>query len=61
MKPTLHLVCGLTGAGKTTLARQLEPDLPALRLAADDRREAGTRVRHASRRGRSGVRLLCSR
>ncbi|MDA0270521.1 MAG: AAA family ATPase [Chloroflexi bacterium] len=36
MKPTLHLICGLPGAGKSTLARQLEHDLPALRLTADE-------------------------
>jgi predicted kinase len=34
--PTLHLICGLPGSGKTTLARQLERDLPALRLAPDE-------------------------
>ena len=34
--PTLHLICGLPGSGKTTLARQLEHDLPALRLAPDE-------------------------
>jgi predicted kinase len=34
--PTLHLICGLPGAGKTTLARRLERDLPALRLAPDE-------------------------
>jgi AAA domain len=32
----LHLICGLPGAGKTTLARQLENGLPALRLAPDE-------------------------
>jgi predicted kinase len=32
----LHLICGLPGAGKTTLARQLENSLPALRLAPDE-------------------------
>ncbi|MDA0270522.1 MAG: AAA family ATPase [Chloroflexi bacterium] len=36
MKPTLHLICGLPGAGKSTLARQLERDLPALRLTKDE-------------------------
>jgi hypothetical protein len=34
--PVLHLICGLPGSGKTTLARQLELDLPALRLAPDE-------------------------
>lgn len=34
--PTLHLICGLPGAGKTTLAKRLERDLPALRLAPDE-------------------------
>jgi predicted kinase len=33
---TLHLICGLPCAGKSTLARQLERDLPALRLAPDE-------------------------
>ncbi len=32
----LILVCGLPGSGKTTLARQLEADLAAVRLSADD-------------------------
>jgi predicted kinase len=32
----LHLMCGLPGAGKTTLARQLERSLPALRLVPDE-------------------------
>ena len=31
---TLHLICGLPCAGKTTLAKRLERELPALRLAA---------------------------
>jgi predicted kinase len=33
---TLFLICGLPGAGKTTLARQLEQTQPALRLAPDE-------------------------
>lgn len=32
----LHLVCGLVCAGKTTLARQLETSLPAVRLCPDE-------------------------
>ena len=34
--PCLVLLCGLPGAGKTTLALQLEEALPALRLCPDD-------------------------
>ena len=33
---TLHLICGLPGAGKTTLAKKLEAELPALRLTPDE-------------------------
>ena len=33
--PTLHLMVGLPCSGKTTLAKQLERDLPALRLTTD--------------------------
>lgn len=33
---TLILICGLPGAGKTTLARQLEHSRPALRLCPDE-------------------------
>lgn len=33
---TLHLICGLPGAGKTTLARQIESERPALRLCPDE-------------------------
>ena len=32
----LVLVCGLPGAGKTTLARQIEREMPALRLTPDE-------------------------
>lgn len=32
----LIVIAGLPGSGKTTLARQLEQELPALRLSADD-------------------------
>lgn len=32
----LIIVAGLPGSGKSTLARQLESELPALRLSADD-------------------------
>lgn len=34
--PTLHLICGLAGAGKTTLAKRLEHQIPALRLTPDE-------------------------
>jgi len=34
--PTLYLICGLPGAGKTTLAKELETGLPALRLCPDE-------------------------
>lgn len=33
---TLHLMVGLPGSGKTTLARQLEVDYAALRLTVDE-------------------------
>ncbi|MFT4036974.1 MAG: ATP-binding protein [Thermomicrobiales bacterium] len=33
---TITLLCGLPCAGKTTLAKQLERDRPALRLSEDD-------------------------
>jgi predicted kinase len=32
----LVLICGLPGAGKTTLAKQLEVQMPALRLCPDE-------------------------
>jgi predicted kinase len=34
--PTLLLICGLPGAGKTTLAKRLEQERPALRLTPDE-------------------------
>ena len=34
--PTLHLICGLPGAGKSTLARALERQHHALRLTPDE-------------------------
>ena len=33
---TLFIVCGLPGAGKTTLAKQIEESLSAVRMSADD-------------------------
>ncbi|GAA5532302.1 AAA family ATPase [Deinococcus aluminii] len=36
MPPTLHLLVGLPGSGKTTLARRLEQEHAALRLTPDE-------------------------
>ena len=34
--PALHLICGLPGSGKTTLAKRIENEAPALRLVPDE-------------------------
>lgn len=34
--PTLYLTCGLPGSGKTSLAKTIEHEVPALRLTGDD-------------------------
>ena len=33
---TLFIICGLPGAGKTTLAKKIEGSLSAVRMSADD-------------------------
>jgi predicted kinase len=35
-KSELHLICGMAGVGKTTLSRELETSLPAIRLCPDE-------------------------
>ncbi len=40
MPPTLHLICGLPGAGKTTLAKALEARGGIIRLTPDEWMEA---------------------
>lgn len=52
---TIHLIVGLPGAGKTTLAKELEVSEPALRLTPDDwqmavfHRDSATRWRSRER------------
>lgn len=36
MKPTLFLICGLPGSGKTTLSKEIERERGALRLTPDE-------------------------
>jgi len=36
MCPRLILICGMVGAGKTTLARRLETSVPAIRFCPDE-------------------------
>lgn len=36
IRPRLSLVCGLMGAGKTTLARSLEREGKGIRLSPDE-------------------------
>ncbi|GAA4007530.1 hypothetical protein GCM10022631_19350 [Deinococcus rubellus] len=35
-RPTIHAMHGFLGSGKTTLARQLETELPAMRFSSDE-------------------------
>ncbi|MEM8494527.1 MAG: ATP-binding protein [Planctomycetota bacterium] len=35
-RPELHVICGLPGTGKTTLAKRLEAELPGVRLCPDE-------------------------
>ena len=34
--PSLHLICGFIGFGKTTVAKELEKTLPAIRFTHDE-------------------------
>ncbi len=35
-EPAVHAMCGIVGSGKTTIARRLAVELPALRLSRDE-------------------------
>ena len=36
VSPTVHAMCGIVGSGKTTVAKRLARELPALRLSRDE-------------------------
>jgi predicted kinase len=36
VKPTIHLLCGRIGSGKTTFAKKLEREIAAIRLSHDE-------------------------
>jgi predicted kinase len=57
---TLHLIVGLPGSGKTTLAKQLEQPHSALRLTPDEwvTRLFGTEVREAADTSRDTIEAL---
>jgi broad-specificity NMP kinase len=46
LRPKLALMCGLPGSGKTTLARKLAAEIPAIRLCADEW-QAALKVDHS--------------
>ena len=54
---TLFVVCGLPGAGKTTLAKQIERSLSAVRMSADDWMTALSINLHAEQQ-RAGIEAL---
>ena len=65
-EPRLILICGLPGSGKTTLAKQLAAEVPAVRLCPDewkhdlgiDYYDEDSRVRLEQRLWRLGQELL---